>query len=336
VIDKVPSIHRRARRSAQPLGGPPVDIAMNQVLQLPAVLLVAVFALSSLPALSAELEGAKQVTSATQFTIRSGILKEARVVLIYLPDTYGLESARQKRYPVLYLLDGRAYFEVTTGIAHHLGSWNAAVQRIPDLIVVAIQNTNRSRDMTPTHMTDGPYSRDSGGATTFRRFIESELMPAVDSQFRSTEERILAGHSLAGLFVVDTFLENPNLFEAYIASDPSLWWDNNLLARRLTARSGGLPRKSLRLYIAQANTPDSTPGEHDAHKAGITAFRGALAGSKWPVRYSYQYFEDENHFSVPLQAIYQGLLFAFHDPASPESTPASAPPNKSLERTRDR
>lgn len=171
-------------------------IALNQIRKSSAASLVAIAALSSLPALPAELEDAKQLVSATQFTIRSEILKEARVVLIYVPDTYGLESARQKRYPVLYLLDGRAYFEVTTGIAHHLGSWNAAVQRIPDLIVVAIQNTKRSRDMTPTHMTEGPYSSDSGGAATFRRFLERELMPAVDKQFRSSEERILVGHSV--------------------------------------------------------------------------------------------------------------------------------------------
>jgi predicted alpha/beta superfamily hydrolase len=336
VIDSAKVMYQPARRSARSLGAAPMRIAVNQVRILHAALLVALSALLSLPAFPAELGDARQVASATQFTIRSEILKEDRVVLIYVPDTYGSESARQKRYPVLYLLDGRAYFEVTTGIAHHLGSWNAAVQWIPDLIVVAIQNTKRTRDMTPTHMTEGLYSSDSGGAATFRRFLESELMPAVDNKFRTSEERILVGHSLAGLFVLDTFLERPHLFDAYIASDPSLWWDNNLLARKLEAQSGSPRGKSVRLYIAQANSPDATPGEHDAHKAGITAFRAALGAAKWPVRYSYQYFEDENHLSVPLQAIYRGLLFVFRDPASLEPTSARAPPNKSLEPTRER
>jgi predicted alpha/beta superfamily hydrolase len=304
-----------------------MSIATNKIWQLPLALLVALCAFTSPAAFPAELEDAKQGASATQFTIRSEILKEGRVVLVYLPDTYASEPARQKRYPVLYLLDGRAYFEVTTGIAHHLGSWNAAVQWIPDLIVVAIQNTKRSRDMTPTHMTEGPYSSESGGAAAFRKFLENELMPAVDRQFRTSEQRILVGHSLAGLFVLDTFLERPQLFDSYIASDPSLWWDNNLLARKLAAGTGGSSSKAIRLYIAQANTPDSTPGEHDAHKAGITAFRAALDATKWPVRYSYQYFEDENHFSVPLQAIYRGLLFALRDPVAPEPSATSAPPD---------
>ncbi len=309
---------------------------MNQVRTSRAILLVAVLALASMPALPAELAPAKQRTSTTQFTIRSEILNEERVVFVYVPDTYGLEAAQQKRYPVLYLLDGLAYFEVTTGIAHHLGSWNAAVQRIPDLIVVAIQNTKRPRDMTPSHMAEGPYSSGSGGAAAFRSFIESELMPAVDKQFRASGERILVGHSLAGLFVLDTFLERPNLFDAYIASDPSLWWDDELLTRKLLVRRGTPLRTPGRLFIARANTPDSTPGEHDAHKAGITAFRAALETAKPPVEHSYRYFEDETHLSVPLQAIYRGLLFAYEGYKAPTPNSASATPNKSLERTRDR
>jgi predicted alpha/beta superfamily hydrolase len=293
---------------------------MNRVRTSCATLLLAIFALTSPPALPAELDDSKQVTSATQFTIRSEILNEGRTVFVYVPDTYESEAARQKRYPVLYLLDGRAYFDATVGITHHLGSWNSAVQAIPDLIVVAIQNTKRTRDMTPTHMAEGVYSSGSGGAAAFRSFLESELMPAVDKRFRTSRERILVGHSLAGLFVLDTFLEKPALFDAYIASDPSLWWDDNLLARKLSGRSGTPLGPFVRLYIAQANTPDSTPGEHDAHKAGITAFLAALEAAKPPVQRSYQYFEDETHLSVPLQAIYRGLRFAYAGYKAPTST----------------
>jgi len=307
----------------------------NRVHTSRANLLVGVLALASLRAFSAELVDAKQIASATQFTIRSELLNEERVIFVYVPDTYGWEAARQKRYPALYLLDGRAYFDVTIGITHHLGSWNAGVQRIPDLIIVAIQNTKRPRDMTPSHMAEGPYSSGSGGAAPFRSFIESELMPAVDKRFRTSGERILVGHSLAGLFVLDTFLEKPDLFDAYIASDPSLWWDDNLLARKLSARRGTPPGKSGRLFIAGANTPDSTPGEHDAHKAGIAAFRAALETAKPPVPHAYHYFEDENHFSVPLQAIYRGLLFAYAGYKTSAPDPVSAVPDKSLERTHD-
>jgi predicted alpha/beta superfamily hydrolase len=308
---------------------------MNRARKIRATLLVAVLAPSSLPVLSAELGNAKQITSVTQFTVRSEVLNEERIVFVYLPDTYGSEEARQKRYPVLYLLDGRAYLDVTIGITHHLGSWNAAVQRIPDLIVVAIQNTKRPRDMTPSHMAGGsPYSTGSGGAAEFRSFLESELLPAVDKRFRTSGERILVGHSLAGLFVLDTFVEKPNLFYAYIASDPSLWWDANLLARKLSAWRGKPPGTPGRMFIGQANTPDSMPGEHDAHKAGITAFRAALEAAKPPIQHSYQYFEDETHLSVPLQAIYRGLIFAYaeYKTSTPSSQTAACAPLSSAVR----
>jgi len=309
-------------------------IAMNRARVF---LLFALLPLASLRAFSADLGNAEQVASATRFHIRSEILNEERVVFVYLPDAYGAEACRESRYPVLYLLDGRAYLELTSGIAHHLGSYNAAVQRIPDLIVVAIQNTNRSRDMTPTRMTAGPYSSGSGGAVSFRNFLENELIPAIDRRFRTSDARILVGHSLAGLFVLDTYLEKPGLFDAYIASDPSLWWDNNLLARRLSGRSSTIPGTTARVFIAQANTPDSVPGEHDAHKAGITAFRTAMGRQKPPAFWLYRYFDDETHLSVPLEAIYRGLLFVYDGYAPPrQPTSAVAPPNNSLERIRER
>jgi len=306
------------------------------MVRLRTLLLLALLPLVSHLVFAAELDDAELVTSAMRYRIRSEVLDENRVVLVQVPDTYGLESARGNRYPVLYLLDGRAYFDVTNGIAHHLGSYNAAVQRIPDLIVVAIQNTKRSRDMTPTHVAEGPYSSGSGGAASFRKFLESELIPAIDKQYRTSGARILAGHSLAGLFVLDTYLEKPSLFDAYIASDPSLWWDSNLLARKLSARHGNLSGTTARLFIAQANTPDSTPGEHDAHKAGIAAFRAALENEKPSSLWSYRYFEDETHFSVPLQAIYRGLLFVYDGYRPPLPTPTVALPKNLLERTRER
>jgi len=306
---------------------------MTRVRTSLAALLLALLALASQPAFSAELDNDEQVASATKFTIRSEILNESRIVLVHVPDTYGWEAARENRYPVLYLLDGLAYFDATIGIAHHLGSYNAGVQRIPDLIVVAIQNTKRSRDMTPTRIAEGPYSSGSGGAASFRGFLESELIPAVDKRFRTSGERVLVGHSLAGLFVLDTFLEKPNLFDAYIASDPSLWWDDKLLARKLSARRDTPPGTSVRVFIAQANTPDSKPGEHDAHKAGIAGFRAALENAKSSARRSYRYFEDETHFSVPLQAIYRGLQLVYDGYRTPTRASTSAAPNKSLERT---
>ena len=87
---------------------------MNPARATHATLIVMLLALASSPVFPAELSDARPITSATQFTIRTETLSEDRVVFVYVPDTYASEAARQKRYPVLYLLDGRAYFDVRT------------------------------------------------------------------------------------------------------------------------------------------------------------------------------------------------------------------------------
>jgi len=270
------------------------------------------------PAAAAELKTPEPVPGAVQYTIRSEKLGESRKVLVYLPDTYSGETAHSTRYPALYLLDGHAYFDATVGIVHHLGSPNAAVQRIPDHIVVAIVNTKRPRDMTPTKMAEGPYSVGSGGAAAFRDFLRTELLPAVDATFRTSTQRVLVGHSLAGLFVIDTFTEQPDMFDAYIAVDPSAWWDDNLPARKLATAHIDSTRP---LFIAQARADDP----NDSHTVGIARLLSELGKTKKRVRTCYHYFADETHFSVPLQGIYRGLLFVYADDKSQECPSSGMP-----------
>jgi predicted alpha/beta superfamily hydrolase len=274
-------------------------------------------------ACSAELKPGDEIVLGQNFSIHSEILGEDRNILIYLPQSYRRETNRERRYPVLYLLDGPAYFNATTGIVYHLSDDGAAVGRIPELIVVAIRNirtptlATRNRDMTPSHMTSGLYSEGSGGATSFRAFLERELIPRIDSKFRTQESRILVGHSLAGLFTLDTLVEQPQLFDAYIAIDPSASWDGNLLARKLK-QLPNLPKgPAVKLFIAEANSPYMTQAEQETQKDGIRSFRNALKESGRPVRESYQYFADETHLSVPLIGIYRGLLSVYGDYKKP-------------------
>jgi predicted alpha/beta superfamily hydrolase len=262
------------------------------------------------------LQPAGEIVSAQRFKIHSGILNEDRDLLVYLPESYNDSEYANHRYPVIYLLDGFAYFDATIGIVHHLSARSAAAQRIPESIVIGIRNTNRRRDMTPSRMTTGPYSEGSGGAAFFRAFLEKDLIPQVDAGFRTDGTAILIGHSLAGLFVLDTFVEHPQLFQGYIASDPSLWWDHNLLAQKMAKQKKPSAKSRVKLFIAQANThPDSADDMKVAlaHRAGIAAFRKALGNSHEFALDSYKYFDDESHLSVPLLAIYTGLLLVYSD-----------------------
>jgi predicted alpha/beta superfamily hydrolase len=78
-------------------------------------------------------------------------------------------------------------------------------------------------------------------------------MPAVRERYRVTGETAIVGESLAGLFVVETFFLEPDLFDTYIAFDPSLWWNNEALVARAEARLRSLPAQGKRLYFASSD-----------------------------------------------------------------------------------
>lgn len=130
---------------------------------------------------------------------------------------------------------------------------------MPELIVVGITNTDRTRDLTPTNASlwraDGTEAKlpTSGGADKFLKFIETELIPKVEANYRTQPYRVFAGHSFGGLFALHTFLTRPELFNAYIAVSPTMDWDNHLLSRK--AEEFFKDRKELNktLYLTLAN-----------------------------------------------------------------------------------
>jgi predicted alpha/beta superfamily hydrolase len=182
-------------------------------------------------------------------TITSGALHEARRINIHLPAGYDASSAH---YPVLYMPDG-GINEDFPHVANTVDSL-VALGLIRPVIVVGIPNTERRRDLTgPTRLaSDSAIAKHVGGSAAFRRFISDELMPAIDARYRTTDERSIVGESLAGLFIVETFLREPALFTHYVAFDPSIWWNKGNLADSaavLLARMDSTPRS---VYLASS------------------------------------------------------------------------------------
>jgi uncharacterized protein len=247
--------------------------------------------------------------------IQSEVLKQNRPYLVYLPPSYTAEGASSRRFPVIYLLDGGAHFNAATGVVHHLSSPNSGVSRIPEMLVVAIPNMGRTHNLTPTHVTSGPYSENSGGAADFLRFLREELIPQIDARYRTTAERTLVGHSLAGLFALTVFLDQPETFDHYIAIEPSLWWDDQLLVRRLSEQPVRTFGRRISVFIAQANSPASEYQDlqlKKQHESGIRRFSKLLAKRQdVSLRTGYEFFPDETHVSAPLMGIYRGLLFTY-------------------------
>lgn len=142
-------------------------------------------------------------------SIESKILNEKREVIIYLPLAY---NKSEKQLPVLYVLDGsKKVFKKTTSTINRLSLKN---ESIPKMIVVAIVNKNRPRDMWPTKT---KYYSETPGASNFLDFIEEELIPYIEKKYRTSQTRIIYGQSLSAVFTLYAFLTKPYLFNSYIA-----------------------------------------------------------------------------------------------------------------------
>ncbi len=240
----------------------------------------------------------------TRLAITSAVLGEDRVALIRTPPGYEQSGVR---YPVLYLTDGAAHLAHTVATIEFL----ARNGRMPELIVVAITNTDRTRDLTPTKATmaraGGPPITfpTSGGADKFLKFIETELIPKIESSYRTEPYRIFAGHSFGGLFALHTFLTRPEIFNAYIAVSPTMHWDNHLISRR--AEEFFKDRKELNrtLFFTLAN-------EGGEAKVGFTRFQKILSQQQArKFAWGASLMEDEDHGSVVMRSHYQGLRKTF-------------------------
>lgn len=266
----------------------------------------------------AQAPASNAVTIGISDTIWSPTLREKRDFLVYTPPSYHSATFLPHRYPVLYLLDGDAHFHSVSGLIQILGTGVNATFVIPEMIVVAIPNTDRLRDLSPTHVDKDPAGnpapgmKTSGGMPNFLRFIKTELIPRIDSQYRTEPYRVLVGHSLGGIAVIDALYTIPETFNAYVAIDPSLWWDNQVLLKQAKAfvSKPGLNHKTL--YVGQANTVDPDDASANVHFNSIVQFNTILDSyNKSGLRYGYKYYSDDNHGSVPLIAEYDALRFIF-------------------------
>jgi tetratricopeptide (TPR) repeat protein len=151
----------------------------------------------------------------------------------------------------------------------------------------------------------------SGGGDNFLQFIEEELQPEIESSYRTQPFNVLVGHSAGGLLATHALLDSRQVFQAYIAIDPPLWWDEGVMIRRVKDLLQNAEQLNGQIYLSMANTEE--PGfDQELVKGPLTEFSALLKSAESPeFRSELRYFEDEDHMSVPILSLYYGLLFVF-------------------------
>jgi len=228
--------------------------------------------------------------------LRSKTLSEKRVLNIYLPEGYNENDPIS--YPVIYLLDGSANedFIHIVGVVQFLNfPW---VNVVPKSIVVGIANVDRKRDFTfpTTVLKDKKDFPTTGGSGKFIAFIENELQPFIEKNYKTNSSKTLIGQSLGGLLATEILFKKPALFNKYIIVSPSLWWDNESLLS-VTPKV----TKPVSVYVAVGN--EEKIMVNDVNQL-VSILKTDLPKSSV---IHFQYFPHEDHATILHRAVYDAF-----------------------------
>jgi len=244
-------------------------------------------------------------------TIFSNSFKEKRVVWVSVPSDFN-KNFPQRNYPVLYLLDGPEHFFSTVGMIDRF-STNFGSEVCPQMIVVGIESNNRYNDFFPNFDND-----------KFATFLSDELIPYIKNRYPTNPYKVLIGHSLGGLRVIHTALYSTNLFNSYIAIDPSLGAEKNKWYSIAAKDINQFKLINNRLFVAMAQTmPMSKTQKIDEirkdtssdsnHIRMIMDFSEKVEkrNEKNNKSFKWKFYPDETHSGVTQIATYDGLKFVF-------------------------
>ena len=249
----------------------------------------------------------KDIIIGKTFTFHSEILDEDRMLEIHLPKDYHTSN---KTYPVYYLLDSYYNFSHVVGTVDYL----YLNRLIPQMIVVGVRNTMRNRDLSPEYNGDSEFEKkrlpNRGGADNFQAFFEKELIPHIKENYRAAPYEVIAGHSLGGLFNIYTFFKKPDLFDAYLTTSPSLWYQNDLISKEFEEVFQDPSKLSTSFYMSLADENKGTMRGDVLKLSG--KFKNYInAHKEADIRFKYEPMPEESHGSIGLPSTYFGLKYIF-------------------------
>lgn len=228
-------------------------------------------------------------------SIQSEVLKQNRKLSIFLPEGY---DNNETKFPVIYVLDADGRDQHTVPTARFLSLNN----KMPKAIVVGVFNIDRNHDFLP----DSSQSvTTGGGADNFVQFFKKELIPYIDKSFKTESFNVLVGHSFGGVFVMHALLNDPDLFDAYIAIDPSFWYKNKMQVK--SAQNEFFKTKNWNKTIFITGREGGGMKDMGITPMGKILKSSAPKGLTWKV----VAYPNEDHGSIPFKSVYDGLRFIF-------------------------
>lgn len=245
-------------------------------------------------------------------TIDSKILSEKRTLNIYLPESY--KETDTIKYPVIYLLDGAAdedFIHVVGLVQYNTFPW---INRIPESIVVGIANTNRKRDFTSPATIEilKKQMPNNGGSEKFISFLEKELQPYIDRNYKTSNSKTIIGQSLGGLLATEILFTKPILFNKYIIISPSLWWNDGALLKTNSVLLEETFSKETDIYIGVGK--EGLSPFFDNHIMEVDAnilFDKIKSGKSKSVKVHFDYLPEEDHATVTHPAIFNAFRILY-------------------------
>jgi hypothetical protein len=284
-----------------------------------------IFILMLLPLISVAQEfKSAPIENGIRIEFKSRIMDEERTLWIRVPASYNEQSSASQTYPVIYVLDGKTAFFPVTGVVSFMSEQGHVNYQIPEMIVVGVDTEKRFRDLTPIASTKQPNGEEaktpeqklmmkgSGGGEQFLKFMQEEVFTYVEKNYRTNPYRIYVGHSLGGLTATYTFLKHPNLFNAAIAIDPSLWWDGAKYVNEAPELLKTMPMDQTRKYYVSVIDSSNYGGSLQFHSKSIYNMGKAMGDASLKnLQYKVDYIPNTDHSSIPMLSWYNGLLFIF-------------------------
>lgn len=234
-------------------------------------------------------------------SLYSPILKETRLIEIALPKAYRQDTAR---YDVWYVLDGE-WNAYTFSMIHN---YLRAISFMPPIIIVSVPNRYldgynlRDRDLTPKPTPEIAYS---GGAQNFLGFLNRELLPHINRQYRTSGYNGLCGSSFGGMFALYALLKTPDTFKYYVIADAALHYANGYFPGFAAQVLPGTKFRNRVLHMGGRSGYSYHYMRRDAMDSTLRSLRPE--GLRWHS----ELYEDETHSSTTFKGNYDGLKYAY-------------------------